>query len=81
SMPPPGAAFVGEVSLTGSLRPAPGMQQRLAAARGAGCTAVFAPGLAEGAPAGLTVHTVAHVAQALGWAISGAATTRRARAS
>ena len=81
SMPPAGAAFVGEISLTGSLRPAPGMQQRLAAARGAGCTAVFAPGPAEGPPAGLTVHAVTHVTQALGWAISGAATTRRARAS
>jgi DNA repair protein RadA/Sms len=81
SMPPAGAAFVGEISLTGSLRPAPGMQQRLAAARGAGCTAVFASGPAEGPPAGLMVHTVTHVTQALGWAISGATTTRRARAS
>jgi len=81
SMPPAAAAFVGEISLTGSLRPAPGMQQRLAAARGAGCTAVFAPGPAEGPPPGLTVHTVTHVTQALGWAISGAAMTRRARAS
>ena len=81
SMPPAGAAFVGEVSLNGSLRSAPGMQQRLAAARGAGCTSVFAPGPAEGAPAGLIVHSVGHVTQALGWAISGTATTRRARAS
>jgi len=81
SMPPSGAAFVGEISLTGSLRPAPGMQQRLAAARGAGCSAVFAPGPVEAPPAGLTVHTVTHVTQALGWAIPGAAKTRRARAS
>ena len=81
SMPPSGAAFVGEISLTGSLRPAPGMQQRLAAARGAGCSAVFAPGPVEAPPAGLTVHTVTHVTQALDWAIPGAATTRRARAS
>ena len=73
SMPPSGAAFVGEISLTGSLRPAPGMQQRLAAARGAGCSAVFAPGPVEAPPAGLTVHTVTHVTQALGWAIPGAA--------
>jgi predicted ATP-dependent serine protease len=80
-MPPAGAAFVGEVSLNGSLRPAPGMQQRLAAARGAGCTSVFAPGPVEGAPAGLIAHSVGHVTQALGWAISGTATTRRARAS
>ena len=81
SMPPSGAAFVGEISLTGSLRPAPGMQQRLAAARGAGCSAVFAPGPVEAPPAGLTVHTVTHVTLALGWAISGAAMTHRARAS
>jgi len=81
SMPPSGAAFVGEISLTGSLRPAPGMQQRLAAARGAGCSVVFAPGPVEAPPAGLTVHTVTHVTQALGWAIPGAAKTRRARAS
>ena len=80
-MPPAGAAFVGEISLTGSLRPAPGMQRRLAAARGAGCTAVFAPELSESAPDGLAVHTVGHVTQALGWAISGATTTRRACAS
>jgi hypothetical protein len=57
------------------------MQQRFAAARGAGCTSVFAPGPAEGAPAGLIVRSVGHVTQALGWAISGTATTRRARAS
>ena len=81
TMPPAGAAFVGEISLTGSLRPAPGMQQRLAAAHGAGCTAVFAPGPVEGAPDGLTVRAVGHVTQALGWAISGVATARRARAS
>jgi DNA repair protein RadA/Sms len=81
SMPPSGAAFVGEVSLNGSLRPAPGMRQRFAAARAAGCTAVFAPGPAEGAAEGLIVHPVRHVTQALGWAISGSVTTRRARAS
>jgi DNA repair protein RadA/Sms len=81
SIPPPGAAFVGEVSLNGSLRPAPGMPQRLAAARGAGCTVVYAAAPTDGAPAGMTVHTVGHVTQALGWAMSETATTRRARAS
>jgi len=81
SMPPSGTAFVGEVSLNGSLRPAPGMRQRLAAARGAGCAVVFAAGPNDGAPGGMTVHTVGHVTQALGWAISETATTRRARAS
>jgi len=39
---PEGAAFVGEVSLTGIVRPASGMPQRLAAAEAAGCRYVFA---------------------------------------
>jgi DNA repair protein RadA/Sms len=39
---PAGSAFVGEVALTGLLRPAAGMDQRLAAARAAGCTHVYA---------------------------------------
>jgi DNA repair protein RadA/Sms len=39
---PAGSAFVGEVALTGLLRPASGMDQRLAAARAAGCTRVYA---------------------------------------
>ncbi len=41
--PPAGAAFVGEVALTGLVRSVPGMSQRLAAARAAGCRMVFAP--------------------------------------
>lgn len=40
---PVGSAFVGDVALTGLVRPAPGMEQRLAAARAAGCTRVYAP--------------------------------------
>jgi DNA repair protein RadA/Sms len=39
---PEGAAFVGEVSLTGLVRQASGMPQRLAAAEAAGCRYVFA---------------------------------------
>jgi DNA repair protein RadA/Sms len=39
---PEGAAFVGEVSLTGLVRPASAMPQRLAAAEAAGCEFVFA---------------------------------------
>jgi DNA repair protein RadA/Sms len=68
--PPPGSAFVGEVSLTGLVRPAPGMTQRIAAARAAGCATVFAPGTDE---AGLEeVHwvPVRHIGDALGWASS-----------
>jgi DNA repair protein RadA/Sms len=37
---PDGAAFVGEVALTGRIRPAPGVDQRFAAARAAGCTVI-----------------------------------------
>lgn len=39
---PLGAAFVGEISLTGLVRPASAMPQRLAAAEAAGCELVFA---------------------------------------
>ena len=41
--PPAGSAFVGEVALTGQVRPAPGLAQRLSAARAAGIRTVFAP--------------------------------------
>src|SRR5262249_58609960 len=54
--PPDGAAFIGELALTGALRPAPGMHQRLAAARAAGCSVAFVPGTPEDSPDGLTVH-------------------------
>jgi DNA repair protein RadA/Sms len=63
---PSRAAFVGEVSLTGMVRAAPAMTQRLAAARAAGITTVFAPAgdtLADG----LHVVPVRHVMQALDW--------------
>jgi DNA repair protein RadA/Sms len=71
---PPCSAFVGEVALTGLVRPAHAMAQRLAAARAAGCTTVYAP---EGSPAalkGIQVRTVRHVIDALGWALSPART-------
>ncbi|MGH2539940.1 MAG: AAA family ATPase [Actinomycetota bacterium] len=67
SMPPAGAAFVGEVSLTGLVRPAPAMEQRLAAARAAGVSSVFAPPV-EPAPEGVRVMPVRHVLDALTWA-------------
>ncbi len=45
ALPPDGVAFVGEVSLTGLVRSAPGMGPRLAAAKAAGCSSgVHAPG-------------------------------------
>jgi DNA repair protein RadA/Sms len=67
--PPRGAAFVGEVALTGLVRPAPGMAQRARAARAAGCDVVYAP---EGPPTaleGLRVVPVRHVGDALRWAL------------
>ncbi len=65
--PPQGAAFVGEVALTGLIRPAPAMHQRLAAARAAGCRVAYVP---EGRPAaleGVRIVTVQRLAQALTW--------------
>ncbi|MEP7060420.1 MAG: ATPase domain-containing protein [Actinomycetota bacterium] len=66
--PPAGAAFVGEVALTGLVRPAPGMAQRLAAARAAGCTTVFAPRGEAGVLEGMQILPVGQVAEALSWA-------------
>jgi len=68
AMPPDRSAFVGEISLTGLVRAAPAIPQRLAAARAAGSTRVFA------APDdvvvdGIEVVPVRHVAQALSWAM------------
>jgi DNA repair protein RadA/Sms len=67
--PPEGAAFVGEVSLTGQVRPASGVPQRLMAARSAGCQVVLvpAPSPAE-RPQGLNVVPVDDLASALTWA-------------
>ncbi|HEU4528158.1 MAG TPA: AAA family ATPase [Actinomycetota bacterium] len=64
--PPAGTAFVGEVGLTGLVRAAPAMAQRLAAARAAGIGTVFGPaGLnAEG----VRIRPVRHVRDALTWA-------------
>jgi DNA repair protein RadA/Sms len=78
--PPEGAAFVGEIALTGQIRPAPAMEQRVAAARAAGCSALFAPERA-GPLDGLRVVTVGHLSEALGWALSPAGTLPRRRAS
>ena len=66
--PPAGAAFVGEVALTGLVRPAPAVAQRLAAARAAGCTVVYAPEGVSAGPEGLEVRPVRHLREAVNWA-------------
>jgi DNA repair protein RadA/Sms len=79
--PPAGAAFVGELALTGQVRPAPGMEQRIGAARAAGCSAVVGPGGPGGSVNGLRVVTVSHIAEALERCLSPAGTFERRRAS
>jgi DNA repair protein RadA/Sms len=65
--PPEGAAFVGEVSLTGTVRGGPGTPIRLAAARAAGLGVVYAPEGTREIP-GVQVRPVRHLRDALGWA-------------
>jgi DNA repair protein RadA/Sms len=65
--PPVGSAFVGEVGLTGMVRAAPAMAQRLSAARAAGIGTVFAPG-EGGVRDGIRVVPVRHLRDALTWA-------------
>jgi DNA repair protein RadA/Sms len=66
---PPGSAFVGEVGLTGIVRPSGAMTGRLAAARAAGLRTVFAPAAASSERVeGLRVVPVGHVRDALAWA-------------
>jgi DNA repair protein RadA/Sms len=79
--PPEGAAFVGEIALTGQVRTVPGTAQRLAAARAAGCSLVFAAGGSGGAPDGIRTTQTRHIGEALRWALSPAGTSERRRAS
>jgi DNA repair protein RadA/Sms len=67
---PERSAFVGELALTGQVRPAAGLVQRLAAARLAGVATVFAAGHAE-APEGVRLVPVRHVRDALRWVRGG----------
>jgi DNA repair protein RadA/Sms len=69
--PPPGSAFVGEIGLTGRVRPGSGMAGRLAAAQAAGLTTVFCAGAPGSTPDGLRAVRVGHVAEALEWASFG----------
>ncbi|HET9249935.1 MAG TPA: S16 family serine protease, partial [Actinomycetota bacterium] len=64
--PPAGSAFVGEVSLTGLVRRAPGLSQRLAAAEAVGCGLVFAAPTGDG-PEHPRLVPVRHVSEALEW--------------
>jgi DNA repair protein RadA/Sms len=79
--PPDGAAFVGEIALTGQVRPAPGMEQRISAARTAGFSTVFAPVGSPSRHEGLSVVPVGHVAEGLRWGLSPAGTSSERRAS
>ncbi len=65
--PPPRTAFAGEVSLTGAVRPPPGLGLRLAAAAAAGVRTVICAGDAD-PPTGVRVVGVRRVAEALRWA-------------
>jgi DNA repair protein RadA/Sms len=76
---PPGTAFLGEVSLTGVVRPPSGLPQRLAAAETAGCDLIVA-GASRGTRADPRIMPVRHVAEALAWA-SGAGTSSKRAAS
>ena len=69
--PPAGSAFVGEVALTGAVRTAPAMAQRVSAARVAGCSVVYASADAPTDVDGLRVVPVRHVRDALDWLVRG----------
>jgi DNA repair protein RadA/Sms len=73
---PARTAFVGEVSLTGLVRPAPGMPQRFAAAVSAGCDLVVSAE-APGSEPDARRLPVRHVAEALAWASAGSARSHR----
>lgn len=66
---PAGAAFVGEVSLTGLVRPVAGMEQRIAAALAVGIDTIYAP--VESRANGPRVVPVHHLRDALAWARGG----------
>jgi DNA repair protein RadA/Sms len=65
--PPARAAFCGELSLTGAVRPVAGLGSRLAAAAAAGIEVVYAAGSAD-PPPGVRLVLVRRLRDALGWA-------------
>ena len=68
---PRGAAFCGEVSLTGGVRPATNPSARFAAAAVAGIRTVYCAAEPE-ASSGVRITSVRHLRDALGWARSDA---------
>ncbi len=74
--PPEGAAFVGEVALTGLIRPSPGMGQRATAAKAAGCSSLYAPKGWDGVVDGVQLIPVRRISDALDWT-RGPARTRQ----
>ena len=77
--PPEGAAFLGEVALTGVVRPASSASQRLAAAGAAGCSVVYASAEDPVVGRGLRVVPVHHVRDAIHWASHEAVERERPR--
>ncbi len=75
TLTPQATGFIGEVALTGLVRPAPAMEQRLAAARAAGCTSAYVPRTGS-IPTleGVRTIPVGDLGEAIGWALSPAAT-------
>jgi len=59
------------VALTGAVRTAPAMAQRVSAARVAGCSVVYASADAPTDVDGLRVVPVRHVRDALDWLVRG----------
>jgi DNA repair protein RadA/Sms len=77
--PPAGVAYIGELSLTGIIRPVSGMEARLSAAASAGLTEVVVPRgspLPPKVPSAPRVVEASHVLEALGWATSGTVVRR-----
>ncbi|HYX79456.1 MAG TPA: S16 family serine protease, partial [Actinomycetota bacterium] len=65
--PPPSSAFVGEIGLTGRVRPVAAMGQRLSAAASAGIELVFSPP-GTSSRKGIRLVLVEHVSDAVTWA-------------
>jgi DNA repair protein RadA/Sms len=76
--PPLGVAFVGELALTGAIRPGSGMPGRLGAARAAGLHVI---GPIGGDPAGPAMTAARHLREALTWAFEPARAGRLPRSA